>query len=143
MKTATTSYVVMLLALCGGLWFILGTGASLLAPTAIGGVWESTTEPGADHAPRRLLIEQSGQFVSFALPDGRRLDVRLKSEESAGEGDARVVTLSFGPPTGERDAFRVMVRTALGTMKFIGLGPELDRQEWRLDDPAAEPSFNH
>lgn len=143
MRTATTSYVVMLLALCGGLWFILGAGASLRAPTALGGVWKSTTDPDADRAPRRLLVEQSGQFVSFALSNGRRLDVRLKSEESAGEGDARVVILSFGTPTGELDAFRVMVRTALGTMKFVGLGPDLDRQEWRLDKPTAEPSFSH
>jgi hypothetical protein len=60
---ATFVYVITVVVLVGGLWFILALGATLVPPKDIAGKWELEGPNGSQD----LSVEQSGKFIDLAM----------------------------------------------------------------------------
>jgi hypothetical protein len=60
---ATSVYVIMVVALIGGLWFILALGSTLVPPKDLAGKWELEGNKGSQD----LSVEQSGKFIDLVM----------------------------------------------------------------------------
>ena len=116
MSRATTVYVVMIVALVGGLWAVLSIGGRLSAPEDLAGRWELS--PG-----QAVSVEQSGKFFQLTFGPDKPVDLTLAKAEPAHVqltghngwsvafdgpvgGDEKVVTVVGPKHAGRYDAHR-------------------------------------
>ena len=92
MSRGTLVYILMFIALVGGMWVILPLGEGLVAPFNLAGRWE--IEPDLSMGPRvgpplgrTMEVEQSGRYFQVRFASGRTLDLKLMRES---RHDARV-----------------------------------------------------
>jgi hypothetical protein len=74
-------YLVMVVALAGGLWAVLAIGSTLHAPVDLAGRWELSPSNAPGRFGTEMTIEQSGEFFQIYFDRGPRLDLKLKEQK--------------------------------------------------------------
>ena len=64
MSRATVVYLLMIVALVGGLWAVLAAGGRLVAPEDLGGRWTAVAPGGRWSA---VSVEQSGEYFELTF----------------------------------------------------------------------------
>ena len=97
MRRAYIVYILMVLALAGGLAIVLTLGDSLRAPDDLSGVWNVEWDHRPPHALTQksvMHIDQSGRFFTGRFEDGPTW--RLKLEDNwRGASDGPTLAMSF------------------------------------------------
>lgn len=114
MSRATIVYVVTAVGLIVGLWAILGYGSTLRAAPDLSGEWQvSWSTPGAG-LPERMVVEQSGLFVTVRIDDQAISGKLLRS----GSGEGVGVSLNAGASAA---GYRLKINEGAGGAGRAGL----------------------
>jgi hypothetical protein len=143
MKTATTSYVLMLVLLAAGLWIVLRAGNALRAVPDISGEWvidrveASRSDHGPSHVPAgRLYVEQSGRFVQVRVDRDLPLAARVIEVQwpPSSPGPGGVLILEIGNAPSERMVIELYDRNGI---RITGLPGKRDAILARRSNPPA------
>lgn len=74
-------YILWIVILAAGLWFIIGFGSTLRAQEDLAGEWELTPEQPIVHdESSRMRVDQSGRYFNLSLPNQPPLRMRLTEQ---------------------------------------------------------------